>query len=121
MLDVVRELMPLLEGAKNGTVWLVAAYFGLLLARMLLVAGVIIWLASRAYRLIMAGMRDPIEVNRWAVYQWNTNGPEGRINAHFKQKDFQDLLRAIACPRGYVLTRDIQELTAKVKEWKGRA
>lgn len=108
MLDIVKELIPLLDGAKNGAIWLVAAYFGLLLAKMLLTAFVIVFIVRIAARLLRPLIEnDKVKANIWSSYQWDEPG-YGGYSAIFSQREFRCLLRAIAGKDRYIHDSDIQ-------------
>ena len=52
MLDFVKELIPLLEGAKDGAIWLVSAYFGLMLIETLLWAAGLMYLVKKVFQVV---------------------------------------------------------------------
>lgn len=57
MLDIIKELVPLLDGAKDGAIWLIAAYLVLLALKMAAYTGCFIFLVWAAKELITFGIR----------------------------------------------------------------
>lgn len=120
MLEFIKELMPLLEGAKNGAVWLVAAYFGLLAMKMLLISGVILTLAAwvnKALSVFWSSSR--VRHNDWSTYQWDEN-KSGGINAFFSRDDMRELLRSVANERGYVHSSDVLDAAKIIRDAKAK-
>ncbi len=106
MLDVIKELIPLLEGAKNGVVGLVAAYFGLMALKMLLVAGSVILVANWMAKFLTSWVNTGrVRRNDWNCYQWDDG--EMNIDCMFTVDSMKKLLSAIANESGYVHSIDV--------------
>ena len=117
MLDVIKELIPLLDGVRSGAVWLVAAYFGLLLIKMLLIAGSVLLALSWVVKVLLSWLgADKIIKNDWNMFQWDDWRGRQPVNALFEKKDMKDLLLALASPTGRVTSWDIQQATEKLKQ-----
>ncbi len=117
MLDALKEIIPLLEGVKDGAIWLVAAYFGVVVLEIFAWTGVVCLLALIAKKLLgdlILGGR--IKVNDWNLYQWDRRDGEGRIDANFSKTKIQDLLQEIAGPGGYVHDSDINAAIEKLRK-----
>lgn len=125
MLDFIKELMPLLEGAKDGAIWLIAAYFGLLAMKMLLVAGVLVFIAMSAKSFLTSWlvksherhMSGRVKHNDWNTYQWD-EGVHGKINAIFSKEDMQELLRAVSNERGFIHGGNLRDAAERLRSAK---
>lgn len=107
MLEFIKELMPLLEGAKDGAIWLIAAYFGLLLTKMLLIAGVILLIVRWGVSLWHSILdQDAVKKNDWNMYQWDTRDGR-RVSALFDRETMQDFLEAISTG-GFIHISDLR-------------
>ncbi len=93
MIEEIKLLLPLLESATNGAAWLVVLYFSVILARMALVATVILLLAKWAFRLLYQ-VKSPNLRNIICTYQFDIKGGNG-LECYFDLVTFRRLLREI--------------------------
>ena len=116
MLDAIKELIPLLDGVRSGAVWLVAAYFGLLLIEMLLIAGSILLALSWVVKLLLKLMgQDSVDKNNGSMYQWDDKCGRN-IDALFQKESMKDLLEVIADDSGRLGPREMQRAIEKLKQ-----
>ena len=118
MLDIIKELVPLFEGAKDGAVWLIAAYFVIIAGKTIIIAGVIVYLAKLVVTAILKANSPEASINNWNMYQWDSSEKGHIVNAHFTTPSFRALLGEIAGPSGYVSPSDIKNAAKIIREAK---
>lgn len=120
MLDVIKELIPLLEGAKNGAIWLIAAYFSMSMIKFGIVSVIAFFIVKSAARLLERSMSGKVKdsVYRIECDEWVTLC-EG--------EDLKDLLGAVyqgvlasGSRSGYIHTSDIMR-AAKILRQHAKA
>ena len=89
MLDIVKELVPLLEGATSGAMWLIVGYFGVVLIKAGLLFTFFLVTVLRGARLIS----DSIGVSKDKLHCWTTS--DG-IKVVLYRSEADSLMKAIA-------------------------
>ena len=101
MLDIIKELLPLLEGAKNGAIWMVAAYFGIIVLEMLLWFTFFLFLIISLARLIkFLNGGDGVTRDNWNLLQWDGVRDGRKMNACFHKRALKELLEEVAYENG---------------------
>jgi hypothetical protein len=120
MLEVIKELIPLLDGAKTGAIWLIAAYLGLLVLQIFAYATCFAFLVWAAKEVITYGIRmgtsDAVNRNIHHV-RFEYDGRKAELMV--TNDVLAQLMTEIVAPnRLYIDNSDIVEATATLRKAK---
>lgn len=118
MLDIVKELIPLVEGATNGAVWLVLAYFGVLILKMVLWTVGVLLLARTVANLIksMTGHGEEL------LYGQIKDNKQSDVNVAYavNKEHVRELMRALGGPDKYVSTFNLPDMIKHIENYHKR-
>lgn len=117
MLDVIKELIPLLQGATDGVVWLVAGYFGLNAFKFLLIFASFVMALKIAQKLLTplmtAGRVFEMKYFRHVID--NVEGSAGIVSV-LDEHHLQHLLKAMSADGRTVNPSDLRRAIEKLED-----
>ena len=109
MIEIVEKLIPLVEGATTGAIWLIVGYF--ILTFMLAVVPTVAAVYG-IYKLpsIVSSFKGTQEIHAIKFSKY------GRMGCRIEERDLEKLLSAVADSDGYIWASDLNRAIQKLKE-----